>query len=198
MLLRSGHPRISCSRVQLWPFTPCPWILWHRHVIGRQNSHRSMLEDAVPNVRQELLWLLSFDPQPMDPVQAWEAFKTAPQVVKVVSQPPLKPQPPKLTLALALAQPSSTAQQSSSQASHLKQKGKLSSSTTKVATGRLWLFQDQLTQKQDSYSHNLFPAVVHRRACTNVDGLMLGQFLGWTGVWRQDPWSARVVCHSLR
>lgn len=110
----------------------------------------NMLKQA-PAVHQELLLGPTLTPQSVDAMQATEALKTAPLVVKVVAQPPPKPKSSKPPSAVALSKLSSVAQQPSTQASSFKQKDKLSSSMIS-ASGKLQSFQGQQSQKQVSFS----------------------------------------------
>lgn len=107
ILLKSGFPCVSSSLAQPW----------HSNVCCIQVTiHCSMLKDAPANVRLEFLMVPILASQPVDAKQVQEALRAAPQVVKVVTQPPPKSQLIKPPYALASAKSQSASQQTSSQA----------------------------------------------------------------------------------
>lgn len=72
---------------------------------------QDMVRDTPVNVKQELMMAPIFSHVPVDPEKAQDALTTAPQVGKVVAQPPPKPQSSKSSSSSVLAKPKSAPQQ---------------------------------------------------------------------------------------
>lgn len=114
--------------------------------------YHDTLKDSPGVVRQEPLLAPILVSHPVDGKQAMETLKTAPQMVKVVTQPPPKQYFTRLSSALASARPSAASQQPSSQPAPSKGKGKPSSSVTRPYSGQSRPFQGLHTQKRESSS----------------------------------------------
>lgn len=109
-----------------------------------------MFEDASANVRQELMMALLISLQLVDLKKAKEALKAALQVAKVVTQPPLTPQPSKPSSASVKLQ--SAPKQVFSQMGTCELKDKSLTFALKLAFGKSLSFPGQHSSEKSEGS----------------------------------------------